>query len=263
MNSKERRTSMVLFVLSLSLLAGGTLSAQSRYAEIKNGVGNVLVGEVLPYDDDDGYRNVVTDQVSLSDLRAWKSFYYRAYFAKKIGDINHDVRVLVMNFKGIGGNSSGFEKDVGGNVMTWTFKEEDPAGYGERTEWSRYFPDFRLRGASFTYFLKPYDCSKPDSFEFGCGEDDIAGKMELSVANLAKWKKAYGLDEIEVTMQVFAFTDGGSEWSAETRTVVEVEENLSGGYDVSSDEEISKINSVRKWENRQLLARGAFRIILD
>lgn len=259
----KNRFRVFLLVLIIFTSAAITVSAKSKYERITNGIGNVIIGEVLPYNNDEGYRNAVTGSVKLSQLRQWESFYYRAYFSRKISDIDHDVRVLAINFRGIGSRSERFEKEAGGNVITWTLREEDPADYGERTEWSRYFPDFQSSPATFTYYIKPYDCAKPDTFRFGTGEDDITGTMELSAELLEQWKIKYKLTAIDVTMQAFSFTNEGTETTAETKKVIEAKERMDGGYDFKEDEKISRIKTSTIWGNRQLLATGKFRIILD
>jgi len=259
---KNRRRALLL-VLIIFTSAAVAVSAKSKYAKITNGVGNILIGEVLPYNDDAGYRNVVTDTVKLSQIKTWESFYYRAYFSKKISDIKHDVRVLVINFRGIGGNSARFEQEEGGNLVTWTYREEDSADYGDRDEWSRYFPDFQTEPANFTYFTKPYDCSKPETFMFGTGSNDIAGTLEWNAEKLEQWKNEYKLTEIRVTMQVFSFTDDGTVTTAETKKVIEAKERTDGRYDFQEDEKISKVVNTAIWGNRRLLATGKFRIILD
>lgn len=259
----KSKISMLVLFLVILFVSAGNIFAKSKYEKITNGIGNVLIGESLPYADDASYKNAVNESVKLSQLNTWESFYYRAFLPKKISEIKHDVRILVINFKGVGGRSDQFDKEDGGNVITWTLREEDSEAYGNRTEWSRYFPNFKSEPATFTYFVKPYDYTKPKTFEFPTDENDITGKMDLNAANLKKWKNKYSLTAIDVTMQVFSFVNKGSETTAETKKVIEAKENTRGGYDFEEDEKISSVKTTTIWGDRQLLALGKFKIILD
>ena len=263
MISFKSKISMLLLFLFILSASAGTVFGKSKYEKITNGIGNILIGEVLPYNDDNGYRNVVDGSVKLSQLSTWESFYYRAYLPAKISEIKHDVRILVINFKGIGGESGQFNKEDGDNVITWTLRSEDSVNYGGRSEWSRYFPDFQSKPATFTYFIKPYDYTKPQTFEFPTSENDISGAMNFSAETLKNWKDKYNLTAIDVTMQVFSFVNKGSKTTAETKKVIEAKPNTKGGYDFEENEKISSIKTSIIWGDKQFLAKGKFRIILD
>lgn len=56
--SKTLRFAPGLLTLSLCVLPA---MGQSKCAKIKDGVGNILVGEALPFNDDAGYKNAVLD----------------------------------------------------------------------------------------------------------------------------------------------------------------------------------------------------------
>lgn len=236
--------------------------AKSKYERISNGIGNILIGEVLPYNNDDGYKNVVSDSAKLSDMMKWETFYYRAYFGNKISSIKHDARVLVTTIKGIGGNAAKFDEDAGGTTVTWTLQKEDSANYGERSEWSRYFEDFQTKGATLKYYYFPYNPEKPATFEFHTGEE-VGNSIDLTPAKMKSWKEQYKLKQLIVIMQVFAFDNLGETTTAENKKVLEAKTDINGNLTFEEKEKIANIKTKIKWGNSKLLAQGKFKIILD
>ncbi len=256
----NKTNSFLILSLVLILTAADTY-AKSKYEQVKNGIGNVLVGEVLPYNNDEGYKNVVNGSVKLSELYNWETFYYRAFFGKKISEIKHDVRVLIVTFKGVGGEAARFDKDAGGTTITWTLREDDSENYGERTEWSRYFENIQSEPIPFYYYSFPYNPAKPSTFEFYIS--NTGPSMELTPKQLSIWKDKYNLTRIDVIMQVFAFDNLGETTTGENKKYIEAETDINGNVSYEEKEKLGSIKTVINWGNRQFLAQGKFSIILD
>ncbi|MBI1751654.1 MAG: hypothetical protein HY014_16400 [Acidobacteria bacterium] len=247
---------MCLTVSSASLLHGG-----SKYAKISNGVGNVLVGEVLPYNDDAGYKNVVTDSVKLSEMKEWETFYYRAFFDKKIKDITHDLRVLVWHIEGVGERAGRFNREVGGNFILVASREGDTPAYGERTEWSRYFEQFSTKKEALmlTEYHKKYDHTQPETFTYRTLSEDIGDEVPFSPQVLEEWKEKYGIPAVVITLDAFSFVNGGKTSEGENKKVIS--RNSDGTYE--EKEKLAKVKTFTVWENKKHLARGKFKIVLD
>jgi hypothetical protein len=249
-----------LVAVSLVSLGGRALAASS-YERIKNGVGNVIVGEEVPYQNDAGFKNVVTGSVKLSDLSKWKTFYVRAFLLKKIDDIKHDVRVLVMHLTGVGGKAAAFEKQWGGATILLVRRANDPAGYGERSEWSRYWQFDE--GIPLKYYtLAGYDPKSPKTFKLEMDED-VKGDLSFSPAQLRKWKAEYGLSRLDVATAVYAFNEVEKVTRGETGTKRVAKSDGKGGYVIKDEQTVSHLREVTIWDAGQFLAEGRFSIQLD
>jgi len=255
------KTTLILFVLSILAVSADSF-AKSKYERITNGIGNVIVGEVLPYNDDEGYKNPVIDSVKLSEMEQWETFYYRVYLGKKISSFKHDMRVITMTLKGVGGDAAKFDDEEGGTVIAWVKRKEDSKEYGERTEWSRYFEDFQSTGIPFDYYYFPFDPAKPSSFEFHTG-DEIGNEINLTPEKMRSWKEKYNLKQITVTMLVFSFDDLGETVTGENKKVTVAKTDINGNVTYEEKEQLAKIKTVTKWGNKKFLAQGKFKIILD
>jgi hypothetical protein len=271
-NSRASRCALGFLVLSLCL---SSAFGQSKYAKIKDGVGNILVGEVLPYNDDAGYKNVVLDSVKLSQMSKWSNFYFRAYLSSKIDDINHDIRVLAWHFEGVGKRASQFNREIGGNYILTVERKDDSADYGQRTEWSRQYPDFsaapKLSLGSFVKaldtthkitlekYLKDYDYRDPSTFEYRRLDEDLGDELVFSPATLKEWKDKYGLTSVNVTLDAYSFVNGGDITTGENKTTLEV--NSDGNLE--EKEHLASITTYTKYEDKVHLATGQFVIILD
>lgn len=257
----------------IGLAALGGAYGQSKYARINKGVGNVLIGEVLPYNDDYGYQNVVLGSVNLSDMADWESLYFRAYFAKKIGDIRHDCRVLIMHLDAEGGQVEKFRAESGGALFTMTYKKDDSASYGDRTEWARMYPEFNAyidpmadpSDDSFpstfllTYYTGPYDPKNPGAFEFKLVSENLGSPLVFNAEQLRKWRDEYGIRKLKVHMDVFSFVDGGSVMEGKNKNVLSI--NSSGELEVR--EELAGVKTYTTWIERTLLATGDFTVGLQ
>lgn len=237
------------------------LGAASKYAKISNGVGNVLVGEVLPYNDDAGYKNVVGDSVKLSEMKAWETFYYRAFFDKKIKEITHDIRVLVWHIEGVGERAGRFNREVGGNFILVASREGDPSTYGDRSEWSRYFEKFNAKKEALllTEYRKKYDHNQPETFTYRTLGEDIGDEVPFSPQALEEWKEKYGITAVAITLDAFSFVNGGKTSEGENKKVIA--RNSDGTYE--EKEKLAKVKTFTVWENKKHLARGKFKIVLD
>ena len=255
------KTTLILFVLSILTVSADSF-AKSKYERITNGIGNVIIGEVLPYNDDEGYKNPVIGSVKLSDMEQWDTFYYRAFLGKKISSFKHDVRIITMTLKGVGGNASKFDEDKGGTIIDWTWRNKDPDDYGERTEWSRYFPDYQSTGVPFSYYYFPFNPDKPSTFEFHTG-DEVGNEIIFSPEKMREWKDKYNLKQIEVTILVFSFDDLGETVTGENKKVTVAKTDINGNVSYEEKEQLAKVIRKTKWKNKKFLAQGKFKIILD
>lgn len=92
---RNRALTLVLATTMLLGLAGEASARSSKHALVKNGIGNIVVGESLPYGNDAGWRSFVKSGGTLkasTAFRTWKEFYVRAFFKdplKKIGWEGH------------------------------------------------------------------------------------------------------------------------------------------------------------------------------
>jgi hypothetical protein len=269
-----RNFRLVLGFLSLAICICPAFG-QSKYAKIKNGVGNILVGEVLPYDDDEGYKNVVLDSVKLSQMSKWENFYFRAYLGSKIMDIEHDIRVLAWHIEGVGKRAEQFNREAGGNFILTVDKKDDSSEYGERSEWSRQYPDFNAapklslgkfikaldteHKITLERYLLDYDYAKPSTFEYRRTQDDIGDELVFSPATFKEWKDKYGLTSLVVTLDAYSFLNGGDITEGENKKTLEV--NSDG--DLEEKEHLSSIKTYTRWEGKNHLATGKFTIVLD
>lgn len=245
-------------------LGGAALVAESSYAKVEDGIGNILMGEVLPYDDDDGYRNPVLDSVKLSEFASWDSLYFRAYLDRTVGEIEHDIRVLVFRLDPKGKKVDQFRRDVGDVLVLATGRKGEPADYGERTEWARAFPGFNTliplspQAVKMGSFLRAYDPEDPESFAYRELERDFGNDVVFNAMTFKIWKKKYGLTSIDFDVKLFTFVDGGEITTGENKTVLVV-----GDGKVEEKEELASVATFTSWDDRQYLASGKFTIVLD
>ena len=271
MNSKHMRFCAGTLILAAIACP---VFGQSKYAKIKDGVGNILVGEVLPYNDDEGYKNVVIDSVKLSQMAKWGNFYFRAYLGSKIGDINHDIRVLAFHIEGVGKRAEQFNREAGGNFILTVEQKDDPEGYGERAEWSIQYPDFNAptnkllkrlgvqdgaRKMTLESYLKSYDYRQPSTFEYRRMQSDIGDVIVFSPETFKEWKNKYGLTSLAITLDAYSFVNGGETSVGENKTVLTT--NSDG--ELEEKEELASVKTSTLWVDKKHLAAGKFTIVLD
>lgn len=248
-------------VAALATALPGAGLARSSYEQIKNGVGNVIVGEELPYQNDAGFKNVVTGSIELSELSRWKTFYFRAFLPRRIGEIQHDARVLVVHLTGVGGKAAAFEKQWGGATLLLVKRDQDGDGYGERSEWSRYW-QFEEGVPLHYYTLASFDPRKPRTFKLELDED-VKGELSLTPAQLQAWKDEFRLTRLDVILQVYSFNEVDEVTRGETGTKKVAKSDGKGGFEIKEEQTISHLRTVTIWDAGQFLAEGRFSILFD
>ena len=272
--SKAKATAF-FFIVSLFVFFMPSAFAQSKYAQIKNGVGNILIGEQLPYNDDDGYENAVLDSVKLSDMAKWKDFYFRVYLAKPISDIEHDIRVLSFHIEGVGKKADQFKRDIGSNFVLTVERKDDSESYGERTEWSKHYPDFNAASSvlgglglnsldnaqkmKLEEYLCDYNYADPSTFKYRRLESDIGDVIDFSPATFKAWKSKYSLTSLVIKVDAYSFVNGGEVSEGENKTTLEV--NSDG--DLEEKEHLASVKTYTEYNNKQHLATGKFTIVLE
>jgi len=261
MNMKVHSKFRFLFILLILTCCASAAFGQSKYEKIKDGVGNILIGEVLPYNNDAGYKNVVLDSVKLSQMKTWETFYFRAFLGKKMNDIEHDIKILAFHFEGVGKKAAQFAREAGGNYLIVRSNDKSDFSYGERTEWSVLWQNFRTDPEALVMvgFRRDYDYTKPETFTYRTLSDDLGDDLPFNAKTLQKWKDTYGLSSIVVSMNAFSFIDGGKKTEGENKKVLK--RNSNGSWE--EKEELGKTRTYTIWEGKQHLATGGFRIVLD
>jgi hypothetical protein len=105
----DRSRFVFLSSLAALLFSLSTIRAEnpetSSYAQINNGVGNIVMAEVSGYGDPAAYKNVIRQSISIKDLEKFATLNTRAYLPKRIRDYGGDYFHFVYSVIGQGGSA--------------------------------------------------------------------------------------------------------------------------------------------------------------
>lgn len=233
--------------------------AQSRYASIKNGVGNIILGEDLPYNKEGEFRNPIIDRVRESQLSQFKQICVRAYLAKRLADIKHDVRVFVWRFTGVGG-----KKDLNEVYVVVRKPADTPPQFQDRDQWAICWPNFDKDGWDMQGYIDlPWidpathveDRSK--GFQYTLGH--LRDLENFGPAKFRAWREQYGMKEIRLTVTAYAFSRLYDE--AYGKNVTRLVPQKDGSVVARSD--FVEEGSAPVYGEGTVLARGEFTIQMD
>ncbi len=96
----HRALTLICGVAILGAMGARADARSSKHAVVKNGIGNIVIGESLPYGNDGKWRNFVKSGGTLKAstvFKRWKEFMVRAFFRaplKKIGWEGHRFNAI-------------------------------------------------------------------------------------------------------------------------------------------------------------------------
>ena len=251
----------LLSAVALIMILGTSVISVSKNANINNGIGRIIAGEELPYQDESGYKNPVTDSVKLTEMEEWETFSFRAFLPKKIQDIKHDTRIILFYMEGIGGDAAAFNKERGGAMTNWTFRKDDSGDYGKRDEWGKVW-ELSEGVHLYRYTNKKFKVSDPKTFTWGSKDGtsgDLGESFMLTTNMLREWKEKYDLTAIKVTMQVYTVCIV-KEWEkADSEEVLEVQNDGT----LKKKNKVTGFQKYVLWDSCKFWAEGRFTLELD
>ncbi len=236
-------------------------AASSRHARIEGGVGNVVIGEALPYQKDSGWKNhkASGQTLKLSELKTWAAFDARAFFdapIAKIKGFEEDRSTLVwfMVVQPKGGKARVFADRL--------MREKAPAPYLGRDSWATYtkalhFNDAR-RGWGGVYVQRrpALDHSDPGTFLYEHGEILFEKGKRLNTVWLSEILAKHGSATVTAFVKVFRYEGSGHRKVGGGDYVVDTD--TSGRLEVK---ERFGIAEAWRFDEGRLIARGSFKLV--
>jgi hypothetical protein len=250
-----------LILILASLPPGDASGASSRHARVKGGVGNIVVGEALPYENDAGWKKhkATGSTLKLRELKQWATFDLRAFFDGPIGSISgfeHKSSALVwfMVVQPKGGTARIFADRL--------FRSKAPAAYLRRDSWGTYtkaehFNDSR-RGWGGVYVQRrpPVDPTAPGSFLYEHGEILFKDGKRLNATWLEEVLAEHGSVEVTAFVKVFRFEGSGHRKAGDGS--YQLDTDTSGRLEVK---ERYGVEEVWRFDKGRVIARGRFVIV--
>ena len=260
MKLSMHRAAALLFVLTAIPLAEAD-AASSSHARVAGGVGNVVLGESLPYAKDAAWKNTMASgsTVKLGDLKRWSAFNVRAFFAGNIGSIKgfeheRSKLILFLVVQPRGGKARVFADRLA--------RAKAPAAYLARDSWGtladgRHFHDgARGWGGVYVQDRPPLDPKDPETFLLEAGEivDDL-GKR-LNTVWLSEILTRHGGATLTAYVKVFHFKGTGHRKAGGGEYVIDTDS--AGRHEVK---ERFGIEEIERFDAGRLIARGRFEIV--
>ena len=255
------RLAVALAAVICMLPFAGASGASSRHARVENGVGNVVIGEALPYENDAAWksRRASGSTLKLSEIVQWATLDLRAFFAGPIGSI-----------KGFGQDRSALVwflvvQPKGGKARVFAdrlFREKAPAAYLKRDSWATFtkavhFNDARRGwGGVYVQDRPALDHRDPKSFLYEHGQILYEKGKRLNTVWLAEILKKHGSATITAFVKVFRYEGSGHRKVGGGNYVVDTD--TSGRYEVK---ERFGVAEVWRFDKGRVIARGRFELV--